>query len=125
MDALLSADQHQNTEGTTCINNGYKTLVFKTIFPGQPGKPVPVGQTVMGFTETRDDRVVVASAGPYTSQCTSLQSDNQFSASSSSLLQIGCSSCHQINSVKALKNNYRKAAIQTAEHYKAAPYEEH
>jgi len=42
------------------------------------GKPNRKGKTILDFTEARDDgvTVVLASAGPYASHSTSLQTDN-------------------------------------------------
>jgi len=40
---------------------------FNGLFPGQPGKPAPERQTILDFTGARDNRMAVASAGPYAS----------------------------------------------------------
>ena len=46
--------------------------------------------------------MAVASAEPYASPCTSLQTDNHASTSSLKFLRAGCPSCRPTNSVKAL-----------------------
>jgi len=46
--------------------------------------------------------VALALAGPYANHFTLLQTDNHASTSSVSFLQVGCSSWHPSNSVKAL-----------------------
>jgi len=60
------------------------------------------GKTNLDFTEARDSEWQWHQLG-YMQVCTSLQADNYASTTLLSFLQAGCPSCHQTNSVKALK----------------------
>jgi len=58
---------------------GYWTTTlhpFNGLFPGQPGKPTAERQTVLHFTDARDDKVAVALAGLYANICISLHTEN-------------------------------------------------
>jgi len=58
------------------------------------------GKTNLEFTEARDSEWQWHRLG-HMQGCTSLQTDNH--ATTQFFLQVGCPSCHQTNSVKALK----------------------
>ena len=60
------------------------------------------GKTNMDFTETRDSERQWHQLG-HMQVCTWLQTDNHASTPSLSFLQAKCPSCHQTNSVEALK----------------------
>ena len=60
------------------------------------------GKTNLDFTEARDSEWLWHQLGRM-QVCTSLQTDNHTSTSPLSFLQAGCPSCHQTNSIKAMK----------------------
>jgi len=60
------------------------------------------GKTNLAFTKTTDSDWQWHQLG-HMQVCTSLQTDNHASTPPLNFLQAGCPSCHQTNSVKALK----------------------
>jgi len=63
------------------------------------------GKTSLDFTKARDSEWQWHPLG-YMQVCTLLQTDNHASTPTLSFLQAGRPSCHQTNSVKALKAHY-------------------
>ena len=63
-----------------------------------------VSQYQKGFTEARDSEWQWHQLG-HMQVCTLLQTDNHANTPPLSFLQVGCSSCHPTNSVKALEVN--------------------
>jgi len=75
------------------------------------------GKTNLDFTEARDSEWQWHQLG-HMQICTLLQTDNHASTPPLSILQAGCPSCRQTNSVKALKGNIQ---VNNAPEYYTAP----
>ena len=81
------------------------THPFNVPFLGLPGwAGTRKVKTNVDFTEARDSEWQWHQLG-HMQVCTSLQTDNHASTPPLSFLQAGCPSCHQTNSVKALKES--------------------
>jgi len=74
------------------------------LFHNIMGKPAPERLSILDFNEARDDKVAVASAGPYAIISSSLPADNHASPLSLNFLQAGCPSWCTVNSAKALED---------------------
>jgi len=70
-------------------------------------------KTNLDFTEARDSEWHWHQLG-HMQICTSLETDNHTSSPPLSFLQAGCPSCHQTNSVKALKAQHNSTLIMTS-----------
>jgi len=72
-------------------------------FQDNLGNTAPERQTVLDFTDTKNDGVAVASAGPYANHLHLAPDRLPCQYLSTQFLQAGCPSCCPANSVKALK----------------------
>jgi len=106
----LCLDNRTAVEKTTLTHTHTPVSPF-TLCPGLVTTRVSQyqkGKTNLDFTETRDSEWQWHQLG-HMQVCTYLRTDNHASTPPPSFLQAGCPSCHQTNSVEALKAEALKA----------------